>query len=62
MPDGILKGDELANEKKTYLIVTTNGDWQELGDAGYGATIWELPSDVADRLNEDPYSLELSLS
>ena len=47
----------MANEKKTYLVATSNGDWQELGEAGLGATIWELPSDVADHLNEDPYSV-----
>ena len=51
------KGDELANEKKTYLVTTNNGDWQQLGEAGMGAMIWELPSDVADGLNEDPYSV-----
>ena len=47
----------MANEKKIYLVATSNGDWQELGEAGLGATIWELPSDVADDLNEDPYSV-----
>ena len=31
----------MANEKKTYLVATSNGDWQELGDAGLGATIWD---------------------
>ena len=47
----------MANEKKTYLIVTANEDWQELGEAGCGATIWELPNWAADRLNEDPESI-----
>ena len=43
--------------KKTYLVVTANGDWQELGEVGDGATIWELSADIASRLEEDPGSL-----
>ena len=52
----------MANEKKTYLIVTANEDWQELGEAGCGATIWELPNWAADRLNEDPESIDETLA
>ena len=51
----------MANDKKTYMVMTANGDWQELAEAGFGATIWEVPDDAADRLNEDPGSLAETL-
>ena len=32
-----------GEDENTYVVVTANGDWQELGEAGDGATVWELP-------------------
>ena len=49
------------NKGNTYLVVTANGDWQELGEAGEGATIWELPDWASEHLNEDPGSINDTL-
>ena len=53
----------MADDKKgkTYLLVTGDGDWQELGEAGDGATIWELPESASKHLNEDPGDLDDTL-
>ena len=50
-----------GEDENTYVVVTANGDWQELGEAGDGATVWELPGWASAHLNEDPGSIRETL-
>ena len=50
-----------GEDENTYVVVTANGDWQELGEAGDGATVWELPGWAEAHLNDDPGSIRETL-